>query len=70
MGNIYFRQKKYAKAIKMYRMGLDQISKAYKMMRYIQHYISWSPLQQNKGDAEYCNRVRELKAIQQCHNCL
>ncbi|VUZ47214.1 unnamed protein product, partial [Hymenolepis diminuta] len=33
MGNIYFRQRKYAKAIKMYRMGLDQISKAYKIMR-------------------------------------
>ncbi|KAM3176104.1 hypothetical protein ACTXT7_007179 [Hymenolepis weldensis] len=33
MGNIYFRQRKYAKAIKMYRMGLDQISKAYKMVR-------------------------------------
>ncbi|CDS41179.1 intraflagellar transport protein 88 [Echinococcus multilocularis] len=33
MGNIYFRQKNYTKAIKMYRMGLDQVPKTHKSMR-------------------------------------
>uniref|UniRef100_A0A8C9T7X5 Intraflagellar transport protein 88 homolog n=1 Tax=Scleropages formosus TaxID=113540 RepID=A0A8C9T7X5_SCLFO len=33
MGNIYFKQKNYPKAIKFYRMALDQISNAHKEMR-------------------------------------
>ncbi|VDM31519.1 unnamed protein product [Hydatigera taeniaeformis] len=33
MGNIYFRQKNYTKAIKLYRMGLDQVPKTHKSMR-------------------------------------
>uniref|UniRef100_A0A3B3H596 Intraflagellar transport 88 homolog n=1 Tax=Oryzias latipes TaxID=8090 RepID=A0A3B3H596_ORYLA len=33
MGNIYFQQKNYPKAIKFYRMALDQISNAHKEMR-------------------------------------
>ncbi|XP_040913873.1 intraflagellar transport protein 88 homolog isoform X2 [Toxotes jaculatrix] len=33
MANIYFKQKNYAKAIKFYRMALDQISNAHKEMR-------------------------------------
>lgn len=34
MGNIYFEQKKYSNAIKMYRMALDQISPTAKEIRY------------------------------------
>jgi len=34
MGNIYFQQKKYPAAIKMYRMAVDQISQTSKEMRY------------------------------------
>ena len=34
MGNIYFEQKKYTQAVKMYRMALDQISNANKEIRY------------------------------------
>ncbi|XP_030642032.1 intraflagellar transport protein 88 homolog isoform X2 [Chanos chanos] len=33
MANIYFKQKNYAKAIKFYRMALDQISNVHKEMR-------------------------------------
>ncbi|XP_017285681.1 intraflagellar transport protein 88 homolog isoform X3 [Kryptolebias marmoratus] len=33
MGNIYFKQKNYPKAIKFYRMALDQISNSHKDMR-------------------------------------
>lgn len=33
MANIYFQQKNYPKAIKFYRMALDQISNAHKEMR-------------------------------------
>uniref|UniRef100_A0A3B4DP92 Intraflagellar transport protein 88 homolog n=1 Tax=Pygocentrus nattereri TaxID=42514 RepID=A0A3B4DP92_PYGNA len=33
MGNIYFKQKNYPKAIKFYRMALDQISNAHTEMR-------------------------------------
>lgn len=33
MGNIYFAQKNYGKAIKMYRMGLDQVPNTHKSMR-------------------------------------
>ncbi|KAL7063131.1 hypothetical protein AAHC03_01776 [Spirometra sp. Aus1] len=33
MGNIYFTQKNYGKAIKMYRMGLDQVPNTHKSMR-------------------------------------
>ncbi len=33
MGNIYFNQKDYSKAIKMYRMSLDQIPNTHKSMR-------------------------------------
>jgi len=33
MANIYFKQKNYTKAIKFYRMALDQISNAHNAMR-------------------------------------
>lgn len=33
MGNIYFKQGQYAKAIKMYRMALDQVSSSQKNLR-------------------------------------
>ncbi|TPP59826.1 Intraflagellar transport protein 88 [Fasciola gigantica] len=33
MGNIYFAQKNYIKAIKFYRMGLDQVPNTHKCMR-------------------------------------
>ena len=33
MGNIYFEQEKYAQAIKMYRMALDQIPSTNKEIR-------------------------------------
>ena len=35
MGNIYFEQKKYTTAIKMYRMALDQIPGTAKEVRYL-----------------------------------
>ncbi|GFH15489.1 uncharacterized protein HaLaN_11725, partial [Haematococcus lacustris] len=34
MGNIYFEQKKYTNAIKMYRMALDQIPATSKEVRF------------------------------------
>lgn len=34
MGNIYFEQKKYPMAIKMYRMALDQIPNTSRKMRF------------------------------------
>ena len=34
IGNIYFKQKNYAKAIKFYRMALDQVPNTHKIMRY------------------------------------
>uniref|UniRef100_A0A8C6LJ60 Intraflagellar transport 88 n=2 Tax=Nothobranchius furzeri TaxID=105023 RepID=A0A8C6LJ60_NOTFU len=41
MGNIYYKQKNYHKAIKFYRMALDQISNAHKDMRSkIKHSIA------------------------------
>ncbi|KAF5401660.1 Testicular tissue protein Li 93 [Paragonimus heterotremus] len=33
LGNIYFAQKNYTKAIKFYRMGLDQLPNTHKLMR-------------------------------------
>lgn len=33
MANIYFKQKNYPKAIKFYRMALDQVSNAHIEMR-------------------------------------
>ena len=33
MGNIYFQQKKYPQAIKMYRMALDQIPDTHRDVR-------------------------------------
>lgn len=33
MGNIYFKQRNYAKAIKCYRMALDQVPNAHREMR-------------------------------------
>ncbi|XP_064596903.1 intraflagellar transport protein 88 homolog isoform X2 [Liolophura sinensis] len=33
MGNIYFRQRNYQKAVKMYRMALDQVPNTHKEMR-------------------------------------
>ena len=35
MGNIYFEQRKYPQAIKMYRMALDQIQNTHTLLRYI-----------------------------------
>ena len=35
MGNIYFEQKKYPQAVKMYRMALDQIQNVHKDVRYV-----------------------------------
>jgi intraflagellar transport protein 88 len=37
MGNIYFKQKNFSKAIKYYRMALDQIPNTHKNMRYRVH---------------------------------
>ena len=37
MGNIYFEQKKYPQAVKMYRMALDQIQNVHKDVRYIRY---------------------------------
>lgn len=34
MGNIYFEQKKYPNAIKMYRMALDQVPNTSKEVRH------------------------------------
>lgn len=34
MGNIYYKQKKFPLAVKMYRMALDQTPSAYKEIRY------------------------------------
>ena len=34
MGNIYYEQKKYANAIKMYRMAMDQIPNTSKEIRF------------------------------------
>lgn len=33
MGNIFFKQKDFKKAIKFYRMGLDQVPNTHKSMR-------------------------------------
>lgn len=33
MGNIYLKQQNYSKAIKFYRMALDQVPSVYKEMR-------------------------------------
>ena len=38
MGNIYFKQKNYPKAIKFYRMSLDQVPNSHKEMRYVYTY--------------------------------
>lgn len=35
MGNIYLKQRNYAKAIKFYRMALDQITSSHKQMRWV-----------------------------------
>jgi hypothetical protein len=37
IGNIYFKQKQYLKAIKMYRMALDQIPVTNQDLK----YVSW-----------------------------
>lgn len=37
MGNIYYKQAQYSKAIKMYRMALDQVPSSQKNLRYIDH---------------------------------
>ena len=37
MGNIYFEQKKYPQAVKMYRMALDQIQNVHKDVRCVCH---------------------------------
>ena len=33
MGNIYFKQKNYSKAVKFYRMALDQVPNHHRQMR-------------------------------------
>jgi intraflagellar transport protein 88 len=41
MGNIYYEQKKYQAAIKMYRMAMDQIGATSKKTRYkVEQYLS------------------------------
>ena len=37
MGNIYFKQRNYSKAVKYYRMALDQVPNTHKAMRCISH---------------------------------
>lgn len=45
MGNIYFEQRKYPLAIKMYRMALDQIQNTHSQLRQgCVHILSCSPL--------------------------
>ena len=39
MGNIYFKQKSYAKAIKYYRMALDQVPNHHRIMRLVLDYF-------------------------------
>ena len=39
MGNIYFRQKNYPKAVKFYRMALDQVPNTHKEMRYLDFHL-------------------------------
>ena len=39
MGNIYFEQKKYPQAVKMYRMALDQIQNVHKDVRCVYAYM-------------------------------
>lgn len=48
MGNIYFKQKNYPKAIKFYRMALDQVPNTHRSMRYDQLIQSCIP--------RFCNR--------------
>ena len=44
MGNIYFEQRKYPLAIKMYRMALDQIQNTHSQLRQgCVHILSCSP---------------------------
>lgn len=38
MGNIYFQQQKYAQAIKMYQMALDQMPAVNKDLRFVPNY--------------------------------
>ena len=35
MGNIYFKQKNYPKAVKLYRMALDQVPNTHRSMRQV-----------------------------------
>lgn len=55
MGNIYFQQKKYPAAIKMYRMAMDQISGASKELR--------NKMQRNIGNA-FVKLAKYAEAIQ------
>jgi len=34
MGNIYFKQRNYSKAVKFYRMALDQVPNTHKEMKF------------------------------------
>ena len=34
MGNLYFKQRNYGRAVKYYRMALDQVPNTHKNMRY------------------------------------
>ncbi len=35
MGNIFYKQRNFAKAVKYYRMALDQVPNTHKEMRYV-----------------------------------
>lgn len=39
MGNIYFKQKNYSRAVKFYRMALDQVPNTHKNMRYTEDFL-------------------------------
>ena len=42
IGNIYFKQRNYPKAIKYYRMALDQVPNTHKRMRWKLLYYAYT----------------------------
>ncbi|CAD5117479.1 DgyrCDS6248 [Dimorphilus gyrociliatus] len=62
MGNIYFKQRQYSKAIKFYRMALDQIPNTHRGMRIkVMHNISVSFVKLG----QYNDAVTSLEVIMQ-----
>ena len=61
IGNIYFEQKKYLQAIKMYRMALDQIPAAQQELKSAVHLLTThthsSHSRQEQGDAQHRSRL-------------